>query len=202
LTGNSVSVATHQLPTAHELPGDHVCAFYRGATERDQVMSAYVRDGLRVGHACLCVARDGTNADTLAALDGTDVSRFGGDGPAHPHGPGGVAVHDRMLRTIGDWSRATSERGDYSFARVVADMSWALPTGCPPSTADIADYEATATSWTSAYPQTVVCMYDLDRFGCVTLALIKAHPRVWVSGVVLDNPYAPGARWPLATRRT
>ena len=38
------------------LPGDHVCAFYRGPAERDRLMSAYVRYGLQTGHACLCVS--------------------------------------------------------------------------------------------------------------------------------------------------
>jgi hypothetical protein len=162
---------------------DHVGAFYRGPAERDRLMSAYLRDGLRIGHACLCVTGD-ESADMLSKFVGADMSSLDGSRSAAA-GP--------MLRQIGDWSRATSDREDCSFARVVADMSWALPDGVPPAPDDIADYEAGVAAWTTSYPQSCVCMYDLERFGSVALAVIKAHPRVWMGGVMLENPYARGA---------
>jgi hypothetical protein len=40
------------------------------------------------------------------------------------------------------------------------------------------------------YPQVIVCLYDIDRFGGGALMnLVKTHPRMLVSGVVIENPY-------------
>src|SRR4029077_18191039 len=40
------------------------------------------------------------------------------------------------------------------------------------------------------YPQVIVCLYDVDRFGGGALMnLVMTHPRVMVGGVVIENPY-------------
>ena len=36
-------------------PGDHICAFYVGVEERDQVLLPYLREGLRAGDKVICV---------------------------------------------------------------------------------------------------------------------------------------------------
>ena len=133
--------------------------------------------------------------EVLSALADTGARRLDGHDSRHD------SRHDRrpsadapepMVRLIETWSRDTWEHDDYSFARVVADMTWALPAGDPPSADSIACYEASATTWARCYQQCCVCLYDLDRFGSVVLDVIKAHTRVWLHGVVLDNPYIRG----------
>ena len=40
------------------------------------------------------------------------------------------------------------------------------------------------------YPQVVVCLYDIDRFGAgIIVNLLKTHPRMLVSGMLIENPY-------------
>jgi hypothetical protein len=40
------------------------------------------------------------------------------------------------------------------------------------------------------YPQVIVCLYDVDRFGGGALMnLVMTHPRMLVGGVVIENPY-------------
>jgi hypothetical protein len=40
------------------------------------------------------------------------------------------------------------------------------------------------------YPQVIVCMYDLDRFGAgLVVDLLKTHPRILVGGMLVENPY-------------
>jgi hypothetical protein len=40
------------------------------------------------------------------------------------------------------------------------------------------------------YPQVILCLYDLDRFGAgIIVDLLKTHPRVLVGGLLVDNPY-------------
>ena len=35
--------------------GDHICAFYRGSNQRDDVLLPFLRDGLIAGHKCISV---------------------------------------------------------------------------------------------------------------------------------------------------
>jgi hypothetical protein len=40
------------------------------------------------------------------------------------------------------------------------------------------------------FPQVVVCLYDIDRFGGgIIIDLLKTHPRVLVGEVLIENPY-------------
>jgi hypothetical protein len=167
--------------------GEHVCVFYRSDGERDRLMAAYLHDGLQIGHTCLCVADAAETAAVLSALQGTDVSKL--DLNDHHHTIPSCQVRTPpMTGLIADWSRATFEREDCSFACVVADMSWVLPQPA----GDVARYEAIATTLARSYPQSCVCLYDLHRVDDVIYELIRLHTQVWLSGVMLENPYIPG----------
>jgi hypothetical protein len=166
--------------------GEHVCVFYRSDGERDRLMAAYLRDGLRIGHACLCVAGAPESAAVLSALRDTDVSRL--DVNDQPHTIPRTEARTPPTRLIANWSRATFEREDCTFARVVADMSWVLPE----SPDDVTRYEANATTLARSYPQSCVCLYDLHRVDDVIYELIRLHKQVWVGGVMLENPYTLG----------
>ena len=40
------------------------------------------------------------------------------------------------------------------------------------------------------YPQVILCLYDLERFGGgVVVDLLKTHPRILMGGMVIENPY-------------
>jgi hypothetical protein len=40
------------------------------------------------------------------------------------------------------------------------------------------------------YPQVIVCMYDLNRFGgSIVVDLLKTHSRVLMGGTIFENPY-------------
>jgi nucleotide-binding universal stress UspA family protein len=40
------------------------------------------------------------------------------------------------------------------------------------------------------YPQVILCLYDLERFGAeVLMDALRTHPMVIVDGMVHDNPY-------------
>ena len=167
--------------------GEHVCVLYRSNGERDRLMAAYLRDGLQIGHICLCVAGAPESAAVLSALRDTDVSRL--DVNDQPRTiPRSDARTPPTTGLIADWSRDTFEREDCTFARVVADMSWVLPEPAD----DVARYEASTTTLARSYPQSCVCLYDLHRVDDVIYELISLHTQVWVGGVMLENPYTSG----------
>jgi hypothetical protein len=168
-------------------PGEHVCVLYRSDDERDRLMAAYLRDGLQIGHTCLCVAGAPESAAVLSALRGSDVSRL--DVNRRPHRFRSEAPTPPTTRLIADWSRATFEREDATSARVVADVSWVLPDPGD----DITRYEANATTLATSYAQSCVCLYDLNRVDYVIYELISMHAKVRVGGVMLENPYTSEA---------
>ena len=76
----------------------------------------------------------------------------------------------------------------YRFVRVVGEMPRALV-----NKADLDEflaYESELNRFAPCHPQTILCLYDLDRFGGkVFLTIMRTHPVVLLSGMVLKNPY-------------
>jgi hypothetical protein len=184
-------------PVVPPQPGDHVCVFYHGPAERARLMSAYLDDGLRAGQACLCVADTADSAAVLSALTTADRNGVEAGEARHQHLPTDAVAPGAVLGQVAEWSRTALEREDRTSARVVADMNWVVPPTSLPSVDDLAGYETGVAEWARTHLQSFVCMYDLDRFAGVVHAVIKAHTRVWMRGVVLENPYS---RWGAAER--
>jgi hypothetical protein len=76
----------------------------------------------------------------------------------------------------------------YRFVRVVGEMPRALV-----DEADLDEflaYESELNRFAPCHPQTILCLYDLDRFtGKIFLTIMRTHPVVLLSGTVLENPY-------------
>jgi MEDS: MEthanogen/methylotroph, DcmR Sensory domain len=173
--------------------GDHVCAFYRGADEHDEILRSYVAVGLRSGDKCICVLDDG-DPDVLRAALGEAADGGGpGDGQLdvrlsqQTYLRGGRFSTSAMLAFWDDVVGAAFE-GGYQFSRAVGEMSWALRQ--MPGVEELVRYEAELNSFLPRYPQVVLCLYDLDLFnGEILVDILKTHPTVLVRGMVLDNPY-------------
>ncbi|MCX4825242.1 MEDS domain-containing protein [Streptomyces sp. NBC_01142] len=180
-------------------PGDHVCALYRGRAERNQLITPFFADGLRDGHICLLMAAQDEGRTFCDVLAATAPSAERESDHLQIRGPQGSYLHngsfdgDRMLGLLYAWSADMFRNGDGNFARVAADMSWAQPLVQPAFIHDLVQYEVKATRWLRSRPQVGVCMYDLELFsGDLIIPLVKAHPKVWLSGMVVENPYCLG----------
>jgi hypothetical protein len=174
-------------------PKDHLCVFFRGRGEHDQLLFPFIRDGLVSGQVCYVVARAGGSAEFASvALDEGDL-----DATllqlAEPEGfylRDGVFQPAELVESLHEWSRTTFVEHGAALARVAADMSWAGPLVGPEFVDELVRYEMTATEWARTYPQIVVCLYDLDVFGGdVVIPIIKSHPKIWMSGALVENPY-------------
>lgn len=58
------------IPGLELAPGDHLCAFYRGPAERDEILALLVRSGMDAGHKCICIMDRETEATLRNALTG------------------------------------------------------------------------------------------------------------------------------------
>jgi hypothetical protein len=175
-------------------PGDHICAFYRGVTQRDDVLVPYLREGILAGDKCICVMDDPDTERVLGAL-GPDVDRSLRSGQFDlmcsdtAYVPCGYFAVEEML---GFWEHGVGDavrQAGYAFVRAVGEMTWALRD--LPGVQDLVTYEARLNRFLPRYPQVILCLYDLERFtdGRVLMELLRTHPQVLLSGQLLENPW-------------
>jgi hypothetical protein len=202
-----MSQTTVARPALYLNRGDHVCVFCRGRAERDELLLPFLAEGLAEGHKCLAVLDTSEPQEVVDAL-----------GPvADPH-PGeqltvlasrDVYLTERgfdmegMLAFFGDQLRqVASGQSPWPCIRTAGEMTWALRD--IPGVQDLLTYEAKVNQVLADHPQAAIslCLYDADRFdGELIAGVLRTHPKLAMSGVVLDNPfYIPPEEF-LAQRR-
>ena len=177
-------------------PGSHVCAFYRGDSDRDRLLSGYFGAGLSAGDKCICVVDSPSTAAWLKALPRSGGKPRPATGQLDVHLPettylaGGEFTTSDML-TFWTENMSKAEVEGYSFYRLAGEMTWALRDA--PGVEHLAGYESELNRVTSSHPVIVLCLYDLDRFsGEVVVNIVKTHPQVLVQGILVENPYYVG----------
>lgn len=191
---DSVDTVALGVPGVHLRPGDHLCAFYRGPAERDEILVPYLREGVLNGDKCICVV-DSTDPEwVLSALSVDIAPPRGSDDPVldvrcskSTYLSDGRFSTTRMLDF---WESVVGSAigGGFDFARAVGEMSWALRQ--MPGVEELVGYESELNRFLPRYPQVILCLYDLDRFsGEILIDVLKTHPKVLVGGMLVANPY-------------
>ena len=183
------------IPGVRLTPGDHVCAFYRGLKERDEILIPYLRAGLQAGDKCVCIV-DATDPSEVLAVLSDEID--GVDRCVQREQLEVRSSTDTYLRSgrfstsemLDFWEKSVSaalDAGPFSFSRSVGEMTWALRDVA--GVDELMGYESELNRFLPHYPQVILCLYDLHRFsGEVLVDLLKTHPRVLLFGRVLDNP--------------
>jgi hypothetical protein len=184
------------IPGVSIAPGDHICAMYFGNRERDEILMPFLRAGLGAGHKCLAVVDTYAPGEVVAALGSgeIDVDKCVASEqlqvlPASEAylRTGGFATKDMIEFFDNAVSAATSTDG-YEMARVTGETTWLF--GEPPGADEFIDYESELNNFMPRYPQIVLCLYDLERFGGgMVVDLMKTHPKLILGGMLIDNPH-------------
>jgi hypothetical protein len=174
----------------HLVAGDHVCAVFVGAAQRDAVLLPYLRAGLQSGHKVVAAVDPTSMSSVKHALgaadgdvdDGSQLELGNADDAYLPRGR--FSAED----TIDYWDglvRPAIRGGGYRFARLLGEMSPQMRG----RRAEVLRYEAELNRFAPRYPQAILCLYDLARFGGGLLGdLMQTHPKLLIHGVYLDNP--------------
>jgi hypothetical protein len=179
------------LPGVTMHVGDHICAFYRGDHDRDAILLPYLKSGIEGGDRCICVLDRSDPDDVLASLDATkpapdqlDVRRS-----EDTYLSGGRFSPDDMLSFWEESAQVAFDAGGAEFLRAAGEMTWALRDH--PGVELLVAYEAELNRFLPRYPQTILCLYDLEQFtdGEVLIDILRTHPKVLMSGLVIDNPW-------------
>jgi len=185
-TSESAPVATlGGLPLS---PHDHVCVFFRGSEERDRLLLPFLSAGLKAGHAVLFLARAGESRDIRLQLG--DPGDLELTEPEGGHLRNGQFTPDKLLEAVEGWAARIWVAEGRAFGRIVGDMSWIAPILAPELIDLLVAEEVSVTGLVLRYPLVCLCLYDLDLFGGnLIIPMIKAHPKAWIEGTLIENPY-------------
>ena len=175
-------------------PGEHLCGLYAGVQQRDEILLPFLRAGLESGDKCICIIDGSESSGIVSALGplGTEST------PAGAKRLDVMRSADVILRsgtfsageTIATWKAAVSEvmyLGQFGCIRAVQVWSQ-RDVGL--HTSELLHLEAGMRHYLPLYPQMMLCLYDLERFGAeIVSSVIKLHPRVLVSGMIVENPF-------------
>lgn len=170
-------------------PGDHVCAFYNGGgSQLDDLVVDFVSEGLRAGNKCICFI------DTAASVQ--------------PRIPGELLTRDNILQFFteeegylptGQFSAdAFIDALDSTAKGVLSDgydRLWLMgdTSVVPRSSVDLKAWfatEARVSELAPRYPQFIMCLYDLNLYdGETVMYVLKTHTRIFVNGLIIQNPY-------------
>jgi hypothetical protein len=171
--------------------GDHICCFYSGADERDRIMLDYLTAGVRHGDKCIGLV-DSTDAQVVKARLERRQRSAPGQLNVLPAAEaylrqGGFSC-DSMISYLDETIGTAVGRDGFPLVRAAGEMTWVLPG--PPGAEELFEYEAALNDFTPRYPQVLLCMYDVQRFGAGMLVdAVATHPRLLVGNLLIDNPW-------------
>jgi hypothetical protein len=173
----------------------HVCAFFNGMDEHYRVLQPFIKEGIDHGDRAFHLVDPERREDHLgrlahAGIDVEDATASGQlevhpweDGPLH----GERFDQDTWLAGFEDVLRSGRDSG-YAKTRFLAQMEWALVD--LPGIEDMIEFEARVNYVVPKYDDTVICAYDLSRFGAGTVMYaLRTHPLVIIGGLLQQNPF-------------
>jgi hypothetical protein len=170
---------------------NHVCGFYDSHEVRDDIVVAFLQDGLDKGDKCVCFVPHGTaleeriSARSVAASAASSQLEFRNADEAYLDN--GSFSRDVMLERL-EKHVTSAMRDGYSFTRLVGDMSWVIRNRIDPQL--VVAYEAQVNEFVRRFPQVALCLYDLAEFdGSIVVDVLRTHPKIIMNGMIVDNPY-------------
>lgn len=173
----------------------HICAFFNGIKEQHRVLRRFITDGFDQGDKSFhYVDPDHWDEHLKWLADaGIDVPEAIGIGQLEVR-----SWHDAPLRggrfDLETWlvsfeqALQSGPAAGYGQTRILGNMEWAL-TGLP-GVEDLMEYETRVNHVIPKYDDTVICTYDLSRFGASTvISALRTHPLVIIGGLLQENPF-------------
>jgi len=176
-------------------PLRHVCAFFNSTDEQHRVLRPFITDGFADGDKAYHYVDPARREEHLGWLAGAGIDVPG------TMGTGQLEVHPWQDSTLRDgrfdldtWLVVFEEvlrsgpAAGYGQTRFFGHMEWALTD--LPGTENLMEYETRVNYVIPKYEGTVVCSYDLTKFGAsAVLDALRTHPVVIIGGLLQENPF-------------
>jgi hypothetical protein len=192
-----MEVRDHSLDIAGNALGRHrhICAFFNSMDEQHRVLRSFITDGFDQGDKAFhLVDPDRRDEHLLRLADaGVDLEGAMGTGQLEvrswQEGPlrGGGFDQHAWLATFEQVLQSGPAAG-YAQTRFLAHMEWALVD--LPGVEDLIEFETHVNHVVPKYEDTVICAYDLAKFGAsVVMDALRTHPVVIIGGLLQENPF-------------
>ena len=188
--GNSLRIAPNALGAFR-----HVCAFFNSIDEQHRVLHSFIKDGFDQGDKAFHLVDPERQEDHLTRLAGAgiDVEEAVSSGQLEVHPwQDGPLRGDRFDQDtwLGSFERVlqSGPAAGYAQTRFLAQMEWALVD--LPGVDDLIEFETRVNYVVPKYDDTVICAYDLSKFGASTVMYaLRTHPVVIIGGLMQENPF-------------
>ena len=176
-------------------PRRHICAFFNSIDEQHRVLRPYVADGFAEGDKAYHYVDPQRREEHLSWLTeaGVNVEEAMGTGQLEVEPwqdstlRGGRFDVETWLSTFEEILGSGSAAG-YGQTRFFGHMEWALAD--LPGTESLMEYETRVNYLIPKYEDTVVCAYDLTKFGAsAVMDALRTHPVVIIGGLLQENPF-------------
>jgi hypothetical protein len=173
----------------------HICAFFNSTDEQHRVLGSFIKDGFNRGDKAFHLVDPERREDHLRRLaeTGIDVQEATGTGQleVQPWQDGplreGRFDQDAWVASFEQELQSGPAAG-YPRTRFLAQMEWALVD--LPGVEDLIEFETRVNYVVPKYDHTVICAYDLSKFGArVVMDALRTHPVVIIGGLLQENPF-------------
>lgn len=177
------------------LEARHVCAFFHNLDEEYRALLPFIQDGFASGDRAFHVVDPKLKEEHLRRLRaaGIDAAESEPTGQlklcdwhaAHLH-KGHFDQH-RMLAFLEEELKDGAKQG-FPLSRSIGHMEWAVEDW--PGVEDLVEYEARLNYLMPQYPDPIICVYNLNKFGgAIVLDILRTHPMVIIGGTLQENPF-------------
>jgi hypothetical protein len=173
----------------------HICAFFNGMEEHYRVLRSFIKDGFDEGDKAFHLVDPKRREDHLRRLANVGIEVEAAitsgqlevhpweDGPLH----GERFDQDAWLAAFEEVLQSGRTSG-YAKTRFLAQMEWALVD--LPGISDMIEFEVRVNYVVPKYDDSVICSYDMSRFGAGTVMYaLRTHPVVIIGGLLQENPF-------------
>jgi hypothetical protein len=173
----------------------HICAFFNSSDEEHRVLRSFIKDGFAQGDKAFHLVDPERREEHLRRLGdaGVNVQEAMGTGQLEVRpwedGPlrGERFDQDVWLQSFEQVLQSGPAAG-YAQTRFLAHMEWALVD--LPGVEDLIEFETLVNHVVPKYDDTVICAYDLTKFGAnVVMDALRTHPVVLIGGLLQENPF-------------
>jgi MEDS: MEthanogen/methylotroph, DcmR Sensory domain len=173
----------------------HVCAFFNGIDEQHRVLGSFIKDGFDHGDKAFHLVDPEQREEHLRRLadSGIAVDQAMATGQLEVRlwqsGPlwGDRFDQDRWIAALEQILESGPATG-YAQTRFLAQMEWALADLS--GVEDLIEFETRVNYVVPKYDDTVICAYDLSKFGASTVMYaLRTHPVVIIGGLMRENPF-------------
>jgi hypothetical protein len=188
MAGNAQDSGAMSVGGVDLAPGTHMCCMYRGPEERDDLLLPFLGAGLEAGQTCFAAVNDPdpVHLREYAERDtpGKLILRTSDEPIFDPDSFDVEGIIAFWEETV---TAELAEDG-VDFVRLSAEATWWLTQ--VPAIDDLMHYEGRLKDFASRHPQSILCLYDIEALGTgVVFSAMKLHPRIWLAGLLLDNPF-------------